>query len=65
MMTLDGTCTYLKVFEKCLKKAGKIRGKIIFPPRWFLINKLDQILGLHAKNQREISKTKLEDPATL
>ena len=45
--------------EKCLKNAGKIRGKIIFPLLWILIQKLDHNSGLHAKNQREISSNKV------
>ena len=38
---------------------GKINGKIIFSPLWFLIQKLDHNSGLHAKNQREISSNKV------
>ena len=38
---------------------GKIRGKISFSPLWVLIKKLDRNLGLHAKNQREISSNKV------
>ena len=52
LMTLDtphGPNT--KFFKKCLKNAGKI----IFPPLWFLIKKLDHNSGLHAKNQIDIS----------
>jgi hypothetical protein len=37
----------------------KIKGKIIFPPLWVLIKKLDHNSGLHAKNQREISSNKV------
>ena len=48
--------TYHKVFEKCLKNAGKIRGEIIVPTFCCLIKKkLDHNSGQHAKNQREIS----------
>ena len=32
------------------------RGKYYFSPFWFLIQKLDHNSGLHAKNQKEISK---------
>ena len=62
-MTLDtphGPIT--KFLKKCPKNAGKIRGKIIFSPLWGLIQKLDHNSGLHAKNQREISKTKSDTP---
>ena len=38
--------------KKCPKNAGKMKGKIIFPPFWCLIQKLDHNSGLHAKNQR-------------
>ena len=48
-----------KFFFKCQKNAGKIKGKIIFPPLWVLIKKLDHNSGLHAKNQREISSNKV------
>ena len=41
--------------KKCPKNAGKMRGKIIFSPFWFLIQKLNHNIGLHAKNQKEIS----------
>ena len=47
-----------KFLKKCLKNAGKI----IFPPLWFLIKKLDHNSGLHAKNQRDISKNKVRKP---
>ena len=47
------TWTYHKVFEKCPKNAGKIRGKIIFPTFCCSIKKLDHNLGLHANNQRD------------
>ena len=64
LMTLDtphGPITkFLK--EKGPKNAGKMRGKIIFPPFWFLIQKLDHNSGLHAKNQREISKKRSQRP---
>ena len=46
-------------FKKCPKNAGKMRGKIIFSPLWCLIKKLDHNSGLHAKNQREISKNEV------
>ena len=36
------------------KRAGKLRGIIIFPPFWCLVQKLDHNTGLDA-NQREIS----------
>ena len=49
------TWTYYKVFEKCPKNAGKI----IFPTFCCLIKKLDHNLGLHAKNQREISSNRV------
>jgi len=48
-----------KFLKKCPKNAGKMRGKIIFSPLWCLIQKLDPISGLHAKNQREISSNKV------
>ena len=38
---------------------GKFSGKISFSPLRFLIQKLDPISGLHAKNQREISSNKV------
>ena len=44
------------------KNVRKIKGKIIFPPLWFLIIKLDHNSGLHAKNQRETSKSKVRRP---
>ena len=50
LMTLDpshGPIT--KFLKKCPKNAGKMRGKIIFSPLWFLIQKLDHNSGLHAK----------------
>ena len=48
-----------KFLKKCPKNAGKMRGKVIFLPFWFLIQKLDHNSGLHAKNQREISSNKV------
>ena len=42
-----------KFFEKMPQI---MRGKIIFSPLWCLIQKLDHNSGLHAQNQREISK---------
>ena len=36
--------------------------EIIFPPLWFLIQKLDHNSGLHAKNQREIFKNEVRRP---
>ena len=39
-----------------------MRGKIIFSPLWCLIQKLDHNSGLHAKNQREISKNEVRKP---
>ena len=39
-----------KFFKKCQKNAGKMKGKIIFSPLWFLIKKLDHNSGLQAKN---------------
>ena len=62
-MTLDiphGPIT--KFLKKCPKNAGKMRGKIIFSPLWCLIKKLDHNSGLHAKNQREISKNEVRNP---
>jgi len=62
-MTLDtpnGPIT--KFLKKCPKNAGKMRGKIIFSPPWCLIPKLDHNSGLHAKNQREISKNEVRNP---
>ena len=59
-MTLDtpyGPIT--KFLKKCPKNAGKMRGKIIFPPLWCFIQKLDHNSGLLAKNQREISSNKV------
>ena len=41
------------------KKCGKKQGKIIFPTFCCLIQKLDHNLGLHAKNQRDISSNKV------
>jgi len=38
-----------KFLKKNAENAGKIRGKFIFPPFWFLIQKLDHKSGLHAK----------------
>ena len=52
----------IKVLKKCPKNAKKMKGKIIFSPLWFLIQKLDHNSGLHAKNQREISKNKVRRP---
>ena len=47
-------------FEKNDRKMREMmRGKIIFSPIWCLIQKLDPISGLHAKNQREISSNKV------
>ena len=47
-------------FEKNDRKMREMmRGKIIFSPLWCLIQKLDPISGLHAKNQREISSNKV------
>ena len=63
LMTLDtshGPIT--KFLKKCPKNAGKMRGKIIFSPLWCLIQKLDHNSGLHAKNQREISKNEVRKP---
>ena len=51
-----------KFLKKCPKNAGKMKGKIISPPFWFLILKLDHDPGLHAKNQREISKNVVRIP---
>ena len=51
-----------KFLKKCLKNAGKIKGKFFFPPLWCLIQKLDHNSGLHAKNQRDISKNKVRKP---
>ena len=48
--------------KKCPKNGGKMRGKIIFSPLWCLIQKLDHNSGLHAKNQREISKNEVRSP---
>ena len=36
-----------------------IQNKIIFPPFWFLIQKLDHNSGLQAKNQRKIFSYKV------
>ena len=41
------------------EKCGKNEGENYFSPLWCLIQKLDPILGLHAKNQREISSNKV------
>ena len=60
LMTLDtphGPIT--KFLKKCHKNAGKIREKIVFPPFWFLIQKLDHNSGLREKNQKEISSNKV------
>ena len=38
------------------------RGKYYFSPFWFLIQKLDHNSGLHAKNQKEISKDVVRIP---
>ena len=65
-MTLDtshGPIT--KFLKKGPKNAGKMRGKIIFFPLWCLIQKLDLNSGLHAKNQREISKNEVRSPPPL
>ena len=51
------TWTYHKGFEKCPKNAKKN----IFSPFWFLIKKIDHNSGLHAKNQRDISKNRNVD----
>ena len=51
LMTLDaphGPIT--KFLKKGPKNAGKMRGKIIFPLFWFLIQNLNHYSGLHAKN---------------
>ena len=62
-MTLDTPHGPIKKFlKKCPKNAGKKRGKIIFSPLWCLIQKLDHNSGLHAKNQREISKNEVRKP---
>ena len=37
-----------------------MRGRIIFPPFWCLIHKLDRNSGLDVKNQREISGSKVK-----
>ena len=59
-MTLDTPHGHItKFLKKCPKNAGKMRGKIIFSPLWCLIQKLDPISGLHAKNQKEISSNKV------
>ena len=59
-MTLDTPHGHItKFLKKCPKNAGKMRGKIIFSRLWCLIQKLDPISGLHAKNQREISGNKV------
>ena len=52
----------MEVQCECPKNAGKMRGEIIFSPLWCLIQKLDHNSGLHAKNQREISKNKVRKP---
>ena len=44
---------------KFMKKGLKNAGKITFPPLWCLNQKLDHNSGLHAKNQRDISKNKV------
>ena len=41
------------------EKCGKNEGENYFSPLWCLIQKLDPISGLHAKNQREISSNKV------
>ena len=62
-MTLDTSHGPITNFlKKCPKNAGKMRGKIIFSPLWCLIQKLDPNSGLHAKNQREISKNEVRNP---
>ena len=65
-MTLDtphGPIT--KFLKKCLKNAGKIEGGNYFSPLWCMIQKLDHNSGLHAKNQREISKNEVRSPPPL
>jgi len=60
LMTLDtphGPIT--KLLKKCNKNVGKMRGKIVFPTFWLLIQKLDHNSGLHAKNHKEISSNKV------
>ena len=42
-----------------------MREKIIFSLLWCLIQKLDHNSGLHAKNQREISKNEVRKPPPL
>ena len=59
LMTLD---TPHGPITKFLKKCPKNEGKIIFSPLWCLIQKLDHNSGLHAKNQREISKNDIRSP---
>ena len=56
------TWTYHKVFEKRPQKCGKNEGENYFSPLWCLIQKLDHNSGLHAKNQREISKNEVRSP---
>ena len=56
------TWTYQKVFEKMPEKCGKKEGENNFFPLWCLIQKLDHNSGLHAKNQREISKNEVRKP---
>ena len=46
--------------EMCGENEGG--GEIIFSPLWCLIQKLDHNSGLHAKNQREISKNEVRKP---
>ena len=61
LMTLDtphGPIT--KFLKKCPKNAGKMRGKIVFPPFWFLIQKLDHNSGLNAKIRKKSQVIKSE-----
>ena len=62
LITLD---TSHGPITKFLKNAGKTRRKIIFFPLWCLIRKLEHNSGLHAKNQREISKNEKYHPQKL
>ena len=57
LMTLD---TPHGPITKFLKKCPKF----FFPPLWCLVQKLDHNSGLHAKNQREISKNEVRKPPT-
>jgi len=47
------------------EKCGNNEGENYFSPLWCLIKKLDHNSGLHAKNQREISKNEVRTPPTL